>query len=202
MRDCSLLIDCSGNPFILGLMGNDGKWREFFKSQAQKDFFPVLHELLQRHNGKLSEIKNFIICMGPGSYTGLRQAYIFSQTLSLDQKNVYYFYHADFLKKLSHVTIKTYVANAFKNTVFIQNLEKEQAGELVLLESALSSLRTSSPMAGKAHSAYENIEGFYQIDDLYEQNAAIFQKIMSAEFSEAKPVNYFRSAEVEFPNFK
>jgi tRNA A37 threonylcarbamoyladenosine modification protein TsaB len=131
--ELGLFLDCSANPFLLGLLDHKNNWIFFSISDYKNDLHNFIYHELKKHNLNINNVSNFFIVHGPGSYTGLRQSFIFSQTLAIAKKNVYTFYHEEVLseaKAIHQLDSDVFVANAFKNTLYFQNLS-DTHGELL-----------------------------------------------------------------------
>ena len=205
MNESILFIDCSANPFIVGILNAKHEWEMFFKSEKNQDFFSLLYNVLREKNKKLNQFKQVIVCMGPGSYSGLRQSFLFSEVLRLEKEKIFSFYHSEFLKIVSsytHKQLSYYVAYAFKNSFYVENLSLNIKGQFVATENLADWLVGKAGFAGKAHELFSHLKTFENIDHLYFQYPELLINIMVPESMKQRPVDYFRPAELEFPNFK
>lgn len=80
----NLFMDSSNNNLSL-IIENDNKIIDSFLHKDEQKIsdiiFDKLNDLLNKNNLELSDIKNFYITIGPGSYTGVRVAMTIAKTI-------------------------------------------------------------------------------------------------------------------------
>lgn len=81
-KEQSLVVDGSGASVFAGLLGTNGKWvaRNSEVVSPLEGLFPVVEKVLQSAQLKISDVRNFIYCEGPGSVLGLRLCAMATQT--------------------------------------------------------------------------------------------------------------------------
>ena len=82
----TLIMDTS-NQYLLVALYEDGKCLETVQELGSKrqseNAIPYLSSLLEKHNKELLNIDEFVLTIGPGSYTGERVALAIAKTLSV-----------------------------------------------------------------------------------------------------------------------
>ncbi len=78
----SLVVDGSNTSVFTGLLGTDGSWiaKNSEATSPLEGLFPSVEKVLQFAQFKISDIRNFIYCEGPGSILGLRLCAMAIQT--------------------------------------------------------------------------------------------------------------------------
>ncbi|MDH4468328.1 MAG: hypothetical protein QE271_09730 [Bacteriovoracaceae bacterium] len=206
-----LFLDCSANPYLFGLLdfGTQAplppSWITFSTCDYKTDLHQFIFQELAKENLSLNSLNHIFVNHGPGSYTGLRQSFIFSETLKLSGKHVYTFYHYEALKiaKLkNYLDSNFYIANAFKNSFFFQDLRSDAEGLLLLNSELKTCINEDQKIVGKTHPEYEIHPHFKNIDKFYQGFPQIFNELKYEQFSKLKQIHYFRHADIEFPNFQ
>ena len=78
----SLVVDGSGTSVFVGLLGTDGQWiaRHSEINSPLEGLFSCVEAVLQSAQTRISDVRNFIYCEGPGSVLGLRLCAMAIQT--------------------------------------------------------------------------------------------------------------------------
>ncbi|MCB9094477.1 MAG: hypothetical protein H6621_05340 [Halobacteriovoraceae bacterium] len=202
MKDLSIFIDTSTNCHF-GLLDEKYQWVEYQKTNERPSLY--LHEniskALAKYNLSFSELKNYFIVKGPGSYTGLRFAEGISQFLSWNKKNVLGFYFFELLESLENEKT-AWLSNAFKNQFYIHPVGEE--GKLYFLKDALVKIQelkndhydffTNDKVKNVAVLGDLNLNFF---EDVLKDNSKIlFPRII--EMNKNNEIFYFRPLEEEF----
>jgi tRNA threonylcarbamoyladenosine biosynthesis protein TsaB len=90
----ALVIDGSGASVFVGLLGTEGKWLSQItqKSAPLEGLFPAVESVLYAAQCRISDVRDFIYCEGPGSVLGLRLCAMAIQTWGhLREPDVRYF---------------------------------------------------------------------------------------------------------------
>ena len=83
----NLIIDCSSGMKVY-LIDEDKEYVKIDENQKKHtdELLVVIDELLKSANLKIEDIENLCVCVGPGSFTGIRVAISICKGLAVDSK--------------------------------------------------------------------------------------------------------------------
>lgn len=137
-----LFIDTSNSRFILSLINDNNKIIDFLSIKTNnnivKNFINWIDDFLKSNNQDIKEINEFLITIGPGSFTGVKVAFNFVKTFyltnnSIKLKTIGTFdllreddkkYTAIKFGKNKFYFKKNHKYNIFSKMIILENLEK------------------------------------------------------------------------------
>lgn len=134
-------LDTSGSV-NLGLLDESLSWIDF-KGLNNKKASQILHgeiySLLKTHQLEIDDIDSFIVCTGPGSYTGVRLSQGFIQTLCWQKKNVsnFYLFEVPYFCGVQH---GYFLCEAYKGEVFVYEWNHEQSSKKLIQQKELKEI--------------------------------------------------------------
>ena len=88
----NLFLDTSTDKIMLGIIDEENKVIAFEKIDANRDMVKKTnHELntfLQKNNFKNNDIKNIFLTIGPGSFTGVKVAFLIAKTYKIFDETI------------------------------------------------------------------------------------------------------------------
>ena len=203
----SLFVDTTDH-FSIGLLSSDWCWIDYtysteVKSSAGK-IHSLIHNLLEKHDLVMADIKRIFFLNGPGSYTGVRVSEGMAQVFSWLSLETFSFYHHD-VPKLIGTKKGHFVTPAFKKEFFSFSWDGEKEKQELVGEEGLESFIKSNDLMdcpyyfikpGLLKSIETKSEAIYTTDLIKNFSKEIFPKVFEKRLR--REPFYFRSLEKEF----
>jgi tRNA A37 threonylcarbamoyladenosine modification protein TsaB len=139
MKEFSLYLDTS-YYLTVGLLDNTLNWVAFDLYQDTKSASKIHAAIQKVLNQKLllpQDLKQVFTCFGPGSYTGIRYAYIVGQMYAQAGIPLRSFFHHELPSSLN-IDKGTFIANAFKSEYFLYQWNNGQVQTKFIPHQSLS----------------------------------------------------------------
>ena len=143
MPGCTLVMDSSASPLLLGLEKEGKLYTARRKGiKQEKLLFPALHVLFTKAHAQLQDVSRIFIIRGPGRFTGIRIALTFASMMQFLNKSEVYsatlfevIYEQVFHSRRFKTWQKAHpagaiavVLHAFRDEYFLQIFDDKNAG--------------------------------------------------------------------------
>lgn len=190
------------NSIKLGLLDDGLSWISYEShpsKKASQAIHGLIHDLLEKNDLKLKDVKKIYKIAGPGSYTGMRVSEGMSQIFEWNQFKNISFYHYD-ISQILNPEEGIWAAKAFKNEYFIYEWDKDSChNKIISYEEAKKLFSTSKKKiySYEEDSLEELAIKCVSTSCLLKEKSAIILKGIDL-IIEDRPLFYFRSIEEEF----
>lgn len=115
----SLFLDaCDG--LKIGMLDRQLNWQEFLDfpiKKASNTLFIETQKLLEKNNIELKNLEQIFLCLGPGSYTGVRLLQGMKELYQTESIKVFSFYNFE-IPYLNHIQTGSYITSAHKQEIY------------------------------------------------------------------------------------
>lgn len=191
-----LYIDTT-DKITIGLLSDSWQWIEYFNDPdivISTKLHAFIYKFLEKHEMSLMDIKSFIYCAGPGSYTGMRVAEGIADLVKWEDIPITNFYHYE-IPKMIGIQSGVWFANAFKGEKFLYTWnEDKETTELIKNEEFERKVSSFQNKYSFIHSEDGEVKNTLE---LIRSNAEqIFTKL--SQQKSVKKLFYYRELEQEF----
>ena len=126
----NLVIDCSSGMKVY-LIDKDKEYVKIDENQKKHtdELLVVIDELLKSANLKIEDIENLCVCVGPGSFTGIRVAISICKGLAVDSKmKVFVASNFEIIEDENEQNA-VYVLEGFSKFVYVKTITKNGSTE-------------------------------------------------------------------------
>lgn len=205
----NLILDCSlgMNVFVV----NDEKVYSKIDGTQNKhsdEILVVVDELLKKADLTISQIENICVCVGPGSFTGVRVAVSLAKGLAIGSgARVFTLTNFDIFD-IAKTENSVLVLDGFSNFVYVRkNSFGEIKDDCMDVEELSNLIKADNVMAYVTTEKTQNLLKKYEIQSKFAQNciiSAFNEKIMNNEttkLNQILPV-YLRASQAEIERVK
>lgn len=200
----NLIIDCSAgmNAYVV----DDEKI--FFKQDSKEkkhtdELLLCVDELLNGANLNINEIENICVCVGPGSFTGIRVAISICKGLAVDS-NIKVFVLSNFdIYETKSAGNKCLVLDGFSKFVYVRKYVNDlTVDECIDVESLVDFIKKEKLEVFVQNEKVQNLLKTYEIDSKIAQNNTIlsFYNIIKEnkfiQLNQISPI-YLRASQAE-----
>lgn len=204
-----LILDCSAGMTLTVM--KDGQSFSFVDRNEKRhsdELLVVLDSLLKDAKMKISEIEHICVCIGPGSFTGVRVAISICKGLAIGTNAKVYVLSNFDIYDLPKKEKLVFVLDGFSEFVYVRMIENEKIEDKCVKISELKNLKELKQI--KVYAADEKMQNRLKMSEInaqiIEYNAinAFLQKISSGEninINQISPI-YLRASQAEIERVK
>ncbi len=205
----ALIIDCSSGMSVYVLKG-DEIYSKIDKNQKKHtdELLFVVDELLAQANLNIAQIENFCVCIGPGSFTGIRVAISIIKGLAVESKaKVFALTNFDILQNNDEENV-VYILDGFSKFVYARFVQNGKIlDECIDVESLINKLKNKHFNIIVENEKVQNILKNAEIDSNIGQNSIILQFLNKINNNESIDLNmiepiYLRASQAEIERNK
>lgn len=205
----TLIIDCSAGMSVYVLKNDEIFSRVDFDQKKHTDnLLVVVDELLNQANLKIDEIENLCVCIGPGSFTGIRVAISIIKGLAVSSNSkVFVLSNFDILET-SKTENSVYVLEGFSKFVYARTIiNGEKFDECVDINELKERLKNNNFEIYVQNEKLQNLFKNDEIQAQIAQNSIILHflnKIKKNEYIEINQIEpiYLRASQAEIERNK
>lgn len=190
----SLILDCSCGMNVY-VVKNDNvfSFEDGTQNKHSDGILKIIDDLLIRADLKISDINNICICLGPGSFTGVRVAVSVAKGLAVGNKaKVFVCSNFDIFGKLKNDSIL--VLDGFSNFVYIRKCQNDKIEDsCVDVDELVKIIKT------QRFDVYHTTEKTQMLLNRYEISSKFKEKNIVSVFEEIIKRNEFVSLNQVFP---
>lgn len=200
-----LMIDCSNGMEIEVL--NEGKRASYVDRDEKKHtdtLLLVVDELLAKVGMKIGDVEYICVCVGPGSFTGIRVAISICKGLAVDSDvKICTASNFDVIKKAENEKVY-YVLDGFSDNVYVRKVDKEKIADRCMKVTELA-LEIEKDKGREVYCITEKTQNLLKKYEIYAkklENDMISCFLGKIEREEFTPVNkispvYLRASQAE-----
>lgn len=200
----SLIIDCSAGMNIYVI---DGENTIFKIDNTQKkhtdELLLCVDELLSKSNLTINEIENLCVCVGPGSFTGIRVAISICKGLAVDSKVKIYVASNFDIYELGEEKKQCLVLEGFSKFVYVRQINNGKIiDECMCIDDCASMLKSGKYTVYVQNKKVQDLLNNYEICSKIAQNNTILhfkEKIKNKNYIELNQISpvYLRASQAE-----
>ena len=205
----TLIIDCSSGMSVYVLKGEE-IYSKIDKNQKKHtdELLYVVDELLTQANLKISEIENLCVCIGPGSFTGIRVAISIVKGLAVESNaKVFTLTNFDILQSNDEKNV-VYILDGFSKFVYARTVDGENTfDECIDIENLINKLKNEKSNIVVENEKVQNILKNAEIMSNIGQNSIIMQFLNKINNNDSIDLNmiepiYLRASQAEIERNK
>lgn len=200
----SLILDCSAGMSVYVL--NDDKIYSKVDNNQKKhtdELLVCVDELLKNANIKISDIENVCVCIGPGSFTGIRVAISICKGLVVGS-NIKVFIATNFeIMEQSDSNNVFYILEGFSKFVYVKKVQNGLVlQECMELEKLILELKNSNSEIYVQNEKVQNLLKIHEINSYIAKNETILRFLDKIKNDECVDLNtiepvYLRASQAE-----
>lgn len=200
----NLIIDCSSGMKVY-LIDEDKEYVKIDENQKKHtdELLVVIDELLNAANLKIDDIENLCVCIGPGSFTGIRVAISICKGLSVDSKmKVFVASNFEIIEDENEQNA-VYVLEGFSKFLYVKIASKNDSiEECIAIDDFANKEKFRNCLIIAQNEKMQNLLKQYEIQSIIAKNNTIFvfnQKIkqnQSVNLNQIEPI-YLRASQAE-----
>lgn len=205
----TLIIDCSSGMSVYVLKGEE-IYSKIDKNQKKHtdELLYVVDELLTQAGLKINQIENLCVCIGPGSFTGIRVAISIIKGLAVESNaKVFALTNFDIFQNDSQEK-SVYVLDGFSKFVYARTVDGENTfDECIDIELLINKLRKDNYKVYAENEKVQNILKNSEIDSNIAQNSIILRFLNKIKNNDSINLNmiepiYLRASQAEIERNK